>query len=406
VNRTGPAAKDVALLGVIVLAAVLYGLFGRSSSPQTAPSNVAHKGVSTSRIVPVITAKAQLEDFVIRQRTIGILESPAIVVLKSRIDSQVLQQHVHDGQVVKQGDLLFTLDDREIQALIARDQAQLAKDNATLAQAAADLGRKQELITKRVAPQQQLDQATAAYKAAQQTVEADQAVLQADRLKLGYAKLEAPIAGRVGAIRVTPGNLVGVNDAAGLVTITQIQPIRVGFTLAERDLAALRKASAASSPAVVRVYTPGSNTALQIGALDFVDSSVDSASGTIAAKAVFANANLELWPGMYVDVEIDLDIRPGTVMIPAVAIQSGQKGPFVFVAKNDQSADMRVIEVAGIEGDRAALVSGVAQDERVIEGQMRLISGTRVVEAAPDGSKPTGSTQRDVKGASDGGAAR
>jgi multidrug efflux system membrane fusion protein len=407
VNRTGPAAKDVALLGVIVLAAVLYGLFGRSSSPQTAPSNVAHKGVSTSRIVPVITAKAQLEDFVIRQRTIGILESPAIVVLKSRIDSQVLQQHVHDGQVVKQGDLLFTLDDREIQALIARDQAQLAKDNATLAQAAADLGRKQELITKRVAPQQQLDQATAAYKAAQQTVEADQAVLQADRLKLGYAKLEAPIAGRVGAIRVTPGNLVGVNDAAGLVTITQIQPIRVGFTLAERDLAALRKASAASSPAVVRVYTPGSNTALQIGALDFVDSSVDSASGTIAAKAVFANANLELWPGMYVDVEIDLDIRPGTVMIPAVAIQSGQKGPFVFVAKNDQSADMRVIEVAGIEGDRAALVSGVAQDERVIiEGQMRLTSGMRVVEAAPDGSKPTGSTQRDVKGASDGGAAR
>jgi multidrug efflux system membrane fusion protein len=392
---------------VIVLAAVLYGLFGRSSSPQTAPSNVAHKGVSTSRIVPVITAKAQLEDFVIRQRTIGILESPAIVVLKSRIDSQVLQQHVHDGQVVKQGDLLFTLDDREIQALIARDQAQLAKDNATLAQAAADLGRKQELITKRVAPQQQLDQATAAYKAAQQTVEADQAVLQADRLKLGYAKLEAPIAGRVGAIRVTPGNLVGVNDAAGLVTITQIQPIRVGFTLAERDLAALRKASAASSPAVVRVYTPGSNTALQIGALDFVDSSVDSASGTIAAKAVFANANLELWPGMYVDVEIDLDIRPGTVMIPAVAIQSGQKGPFVFVAKNHQSADMRVIEVAGIEGDRAALVSGVAQDERVIiEGQMRLTSGMRVVEAAPDGSKPTGSTQRDVKGASDGGAAR
>jgi membrane fusion protein, multidrug efflux system len=407
VNRTGPAAKDVALLGVIVIAAVLYGLFHRSSSPQTAPSNVAHKGASSSRVVPVITAAAKLEDFVIRQRTIGILESPAIVVLKSRIDSQVLQQHVHDGQVVKQGDLLFTLDDREIQALIARDRAQLAKDNATLAQAAADLGRKQELITKRVAPQQQLDQATAAYKAAQQTVEADQAVLQADRLKLGYAKLEAPIAGRIGAIRVTPGNLVGVNDAAGLVTITQIQPIRVGFTLAERDLAALRKASTAASPAVVRVYAPGSNTALQIGALDFVDSSVDSASGTIAAKAAFANANLELWPGMYVDVEIDLDIRPGTVMIPAVAIQSGQKGPFVFVAKNDQTADMRTIEVAGIEGDRAALVSGVAQGERVIvEGQMRLTSGTRVVEAAPDGSKPTGSTQRDVKGASDDGAAR
>ena len=140
--------------------------------------------------------------------------------------------------------------------MIARDEAQLAKDNAALTQAEADLGRKEELIEKNVAPRQQLDQATAVFKAAQQTVEADHAVIQADRLKLGYAKLEAPIAGRVGAIRVTPGNLVSVNDAAGLVTITQVQPIRVGFTLAERDLAALRRASEASSPAAVRVYTP------------------------------------------------------------------------------------------------------------------------------------------------------
>ncbi len=211
------------------------------------------------------------------------------MVVRSRIESQVLERHVRDGQMVAKGDLLFTLDDREIQALIARDEAQLAKDNAALAQAEADLGRKQELIDKRVAPQQQLDQATAAFKAAQQTVEADQAVLQADRLKLGYAKLEAPIAGRVGAIRTTPGNLVGANDTAGLVTITQLQPIRLGFTLAERDLAALRKASLSPTTAV-RVYTPGSATPLEAGVLDFVDSSVDTTSGTIAAKATFAIA--------------------------------------------------------------------------------------------------------------------
>ena len=138
---------------------------------------------------------------------------------------------------------------------------------------------------------------------------------------------------------MTPGNLVGVNDPAGLVTITQIQPIRVGFTLAERDLAALRKASAASSPAAVRVYAPGTDEALATGTLDFVDSSVDFSSGTIAAKAKFANEKLELWPGTYVDVGIDLGVRPKTVMIPAVAIQSGQKGPFVFVAKDDQTVE-------------------------------------------------------------------
>jgi multidrug efflux system membrane fusion protein len=380
------------------VAVILYRAYEGSTPPTKS---------SGGRFVPVITAKAQLENFGIRRRTIGILESPAIVVVKSRIESQVLEQHVHDGQVVKQGELLFTLDDREIQALIARDQAQLAKDNAALAQAEADLGRKQELIDKRVAPQQQLDQATAAFKAAQQTVEADQAVLQADRLKLGYAKLQAPIAGRVGAIRVTPGNLVGVNDTAGLVTITQIQPIRVAFTLAERDLAALRKASAASPPAAVRVYTPGAATPLEAGVLDFVDSSVDSTSGTISAKAKFANASLELWPGMFVDVEIDLDVRPDTVMIPAVAIQSGQKGPFVFVVKDDQTVEMRTVEVIGIEGDRAALRSGVADGERlIIEGQMRLTNGARVAETSPDGSRPAGNAPKNAKAAADDKAAK
>jgi multidrug efflux system membrane fusion protein len=196
---------------------------------------------------------------------------------------------------------------------------------------------------------------------------------------------------------VTPGNLVSVNDPTGLVTITQIQPIRVGFTLAERDLAALRKASEAALPAAVRVYTPGASTSLQSGSLDFVDSSVDSASGTIAAKAVFPNVNLELWPGMYVDVEIDLDVRPMTVMIPAVAIQSGQKGPFVFVAKEDQTAEMRSIELAGIEADRAALASGVAADERVIvEGQMRLSTGARISEDGPGESNPGDRTKKDA----------
>ena len=330
------------------------------------------------------------------------MESPAVVVVKSRIESQVLEQHVQDGQVVKKGDLLFTLDDREIQALIARDQAQLAKDNAALTQAQADLGRKEELIEKNVAPRQQLDQATAVFKAAQQTVEADQAVLQADRLKLGYAKLEAPIGGRIGAIRVTPGNLVSVNDATGLVTITEIQPIRVAFTLAERDLPALRKASAAPTQPAVRVYSPGSETPLEAGVLDFVDSSVDTASGTIAAKAKFANAALELWPGMYVDVEIDLDVRPKTVMIATVAIQSGQKGQFVFVVKDDDKVEMRTVKVIGIEGDRAAIKSGVADSERiVVEGQLRLTSGARVAETMPDGSAAAGASRKDQKSTPD-----
>jgi multidrug efflux system membrane fusion protein len=394
-----------ALIVLIVVGAVAFRSFGPSSpasSGKSSGQDGKRKGRATQPI-PVITVAAQAEDFKIRRRTIGILESPAVVVIRSRIDSLVLERHVFDGQLVRKGALLFTLDDREIQALIARDQAQLAKDKATLAEAQADLGRKRELIEKRVAPQQQLDQAIATYKAAQQTVEADEAVLQADRLKLGYAKLEAPITGRVGAVRVTPGNLVSANDTAGLVTITQIKPIRAGFTLAERDLTALRKAFARSPPAEVRVFTPGENKLLATGVLDFVDSSVDFSSGTIAAKAKFANAKLELWPGMYVDIEIDLGDRPNTVMIPAVAIQSGQKGPFVFVTTNGQTVEMRYVTLAGGDGDRLAIEKGVKAGERVVvEGQMRLTNAARIKETSADRSEPP--PAKEAKKASDGGA--
>jgi membrane fusion protein, multidrug efflux system len=155
----------------------------------------------------------------------------------------------------------------------------------------------------------------------------------------------------------------------------------------------------------VRVYAPGSDQPLATGALDFVDSSVDFSSGTIAAKAKFANEKLELWPGTYVDVEIDLDVRPKTVMIPAVAIQSGQKGPFVFVVKDDQTAEMRNIDLAGVEGDRAALVKGAAAGERVIvEGQMRLTNGARVTDTASEGGETPGPKRKDAKSASDGGS--
>ena len=193
----------------------------------------------------------------------------------------------------------------------------------------------------------------------------------------------------------------------GLVTITQIQPIRVGFTLAERDLAALRKASAASSAGGRARLCAWDRARPAAGVLDFVDSSVDTASGTIAAKAKFANANLELWPGMYVDVEIDLDVRPKTVMIPTVAIQSGQKGPFVFVVKDDQTVEMRNVELVGIEGDRAAVKSGVADGERVIvEGQMRLTNGARVAEACCRRQQAGEPTAKHAKSASDGKAAQ
>jgi membrane fusion protein, multidrug efflux system len=391
------------LIGIAVLALGAAGLAYRAqTSPDVSSAQTSQRGAGRGGAAPVTTAVAQAEDFAIRRRTIGIIESLAIVVVKSRLESQIVQQHIRDGQLVRKGDLLFTLDDRDIKAAIDRDKAQIEKDEASAERTRLDLERYQRLSATNAIPRQQLDQAIADHKVALATVEADKAQLRNNELRLDYSTVDAPISGRTGAIRVTPGNLVSVNDPLGLVTITQFRPIRVAFTLAERDLDLVRKAYVTKPPAVVRVYAPGEREALATGELEFLDSVVDTASGTIAVKAKFANDDFRLWPGMYVDVEIDLAIRPRTVMIPAVAIQSGQNGPFVFVVKEGQTAEMRKVELAGMEGDRAALASGVEDGEKIIvEGQMRLVDGARVSEgiaskpgaAASDAPKPAGTAR-------------
>ena len=204
----------------------------------------------------MVTVAAEQGEFPVRRRTIGLLESPAVVTVRSRIDSQIIEKHVNDGQLVRKGDLLFTLDDRELKAIIARNEAQLAKDEAARDRANADLTRTQELIARNVAARQQLDEKVADAKAAEATVEADKAQLENDRVRLGFTKIIAPITGRIGVIRVTPGNLVSAGGTEGLVTITQIRPIRVSFTLARarscRRLRAGRRSEAAADGAGLR----------------------------------------------------------------------------------------------------------------------------------------------------------
>jgi multidrug efflux system membrane fusion protein len=283
---------------------------------------------------------------------------------------------------------------------VARDLATIEKDKATAARAEADLKRTQDLASRSVASRQTLDQADADHKAAVATVAADEAALALDRAKLSYTKITAPISGRTGAVSVTAGNLVMANSTTGLVTITQITPIRVSFTLPERDLADLRSAADRPAKAAVRVYNSGETTPRASGELNFIDSSVDTTSGTILAKAGFANTDLSLWPGQYVDVEVDLHVLPNTVTVPTVSIQTGQKGAYVFVTKPDQTVEMRTVTTAANDGDSTAITAGLKPGERVVvEGQVRLADGARVTDAnreraskAPkdDASKETG----------------
>src|SRR4051812_45039348 len=346
--------------------------------------------------VPVMTAAAQSANLPITRTSVGWVEPIATVTVRARIEGEMVERRVQDGQIVKEGDVLFRLDDREIQAQITRDEATLVKDQATLAKTQNDVRRVGELLGKGAASQQQFDVVTADSKVAAANVAADQASLQADRIKLGYTVIRAPISGRVGVVRVTEGNLVRANDSGdGLVTITQMQPLRVSFTLPERDLDLLRAALARKEPTSVRAYAGNDTEPLATGRLNFVDSAVDTLSGTVTAKALFDNKDGRLWPGQYVRVEVDLGLRPHVTTAPLVAVQPSQDGPFVFVVKPDMTVERRPVEVAEARGTVAAIASGLKPGEKVVvEGQQRLKNGTSVIEKAPQASSADTGTSR------------
>lgn len=380
--------KRYAIIALATAAAAFAAY--RVIRPQDGPQPARAERRVEAPATPVTTILAARAEVPVTRRSIGFAEPAAIVAVKSRLDGVIADQHVKEGQEVRQGDLLFTLDDRELTAQVARDEANVERDKATLAQKRADLARQKSLVDKGAGTQQAFDQATADAAVAAAAIKADEATLALDRVRLGYTRITAPISGRLGAIAATPGNAVRANDAsANLVTVTELAPIRVTFTLPERDLALLRAAAAAQRPAKVTAFASGTHEELGSGDLSFVDSAVDIPSGTVSVKALFANEPHRLWPGQYVDVVVALGTMPATLTVPSVALQEGQKGPFVYVVGSDGTAEARPVRVASNENGVAALTSGLSQDEKVvIEGQSRLAPGARVRLAGPQAARP------------------
>ncbi|TPK37825.1 efflux RND transporter periplasmic adaptor subunit [Mesorhizobium sp. B2-5-3] len=352
--------------------------------PQAGAKQAA--GGTGARSASIISATATTADFPVRRYAIGFVSSPAVVSINARVSSQIVSIDVKDGQMVKTGDLLFSLDDRALKAQLAKDQATLAKDQALLASSNSDLQRAKDLVAKQAGTQQTYDQAVAAQKAAAATVDADKATIDADNVQLGFARITAPISGRLGAVNVAVGDLVTTSNGSSststpLVTITQMDPLQVNFNLPESNLALLHKALAKPQQGAVTLTQDGDPTPIGKGTLDFVDSSVDTASGTIATRASIPNADLSLWPGQYVNVVLDAGIMPQMTSVPTVAVQPSQKGPFVYVVKPDNTVEMRPVQVALTEGQNSAISDGLKSGEKVvIEGQTRLKNGAAVHE--------------------------
>jgi membrane fusion protein, multidrug efflux system len=339
------------------------------------------KGSGAPIAVSVVAAVS--EDLPIIESTYGVVKSPSVAAINSRITSQITHIHVKDGQMVKAGDPLISLDDSLLKAQLAKDEAGLQRDQAILNGADLELVRAKGLAIKGAGTKQAYDQAVATQASAAATVAADQSVLDADRAQLAYTKITAPIDGRLGAIQAVIGNLVNGGTAASatnnLMTITQLQPLKVGFQLPERTLAAVQKAIASGAKLPVHIFQNGTTTELESGNLDFVDSAVDTTSGTIAMSATVENKSLSLWPGQFVDLTITTGILKNVVTVPTVAVQQSQTGSFVWKLKDGKTVAITPVVVAHSEGEKTALASGLNVGEQVVtEGQLKLKEGSQV----------------------------
>ena len=328
--------------------------------------------------VPILAAKVVQKTVSDSIRAIGRVEAFSTVDVKAQINGQVMQVHFRQGQDVKQGDPLFTIDPRPFQAALEQAQANLAKDRAQYRQAAADERRYATLLKQNVSSRQQYDQVEATAAALSASIQADEAAVQTARLNLEYTEIRAPIDGRTGDLLVHAGNLVKPDADTAMVVINQVHPVYVAFAIPEQKLPDVREFMAEHKLAV-QVSLPGQQGPVESGELSFIDNSVDAKTGTINLKGEFANTDGRLWPGEFVNTTLVLRDHPGAILVPSQAVQTGQQGSFVFVVQPDMKAAIRPVVIGESIDNQTVVTSGLKPGETVVtDGQLRLIPGATV----------------------------
>lgn len=327
--------------------------------------------------VPVLVAQAAEKQMPLRVHAIGNVETIASVALKSRVDGQIIQVHVRDGQDVAAGDLLFQLDPKPYQSQLEQAQANLAHDQAQLEYLKGQEQRYQDLLAQNFVSKEGYAQVAANFRAAEASVKADEAAVQHARVNLAYTTIKSPIHGRIGKVMLTEGNLVKANDTVPMLVINQLSPIYVNVAVPEQYLGEIRSRQRAA-PLNVEVLPDRNGKPLQ-GRLAFIDNAVDVTTGTIKLRGSFANADKALWPGQFVDAWVTLRDGERALVVPTQSVQTGPNGQYVFVVKADSTAEMRKVEIARTEGPATVLAAGVSAGETVVvDGASRLLPGSRV----------------------------
>lgn len=338
--------------------------------------------------VPVVAATVESRNVPVTVETIGSIEPLSTVGVKSRVDGQMMEAFITEGQFVRKGDPLFTIDPRPFRAKVAEAEANLAKDKALLDNARGDYARYSKLAQGGFSSAQKYDQAKAAAAVLEAAMQVNLAQLERAKLDLEFTSIRAPVDGRLGSVLVDPGNLVKANDST-LVVINQVRPINVAFSVPERHLPEI-KAQMAKSALSVDSFLPGAAATPLRGRVVFVNNAVDTATGTIQLKAQLANDRDELTPGQFVRVSLILHELPGALVVPSQAVQNGQMGTFVYRISPEKRATIAKVKLGPQTANGGIVISDglKAGDVVVTEGQLRLRPGAPVsVAGAGDGNR-------------------
>ena len=328
--------------------------------------------------VPVMADTVVQKTVPLEIRAIGNCQAYSTVEVKSLVEGEINQVHFTEGQDVAKGDLLFTIDPRPFQAALKQAEATLAKDKALAENAKADVKRYEFLIEKQAVARQQYDQILTNAKALEATVRVDQAAVDNAKLTLSYCFIRSPIDGTTGNLRITGGNVIKANDVP-LVTINQIKPIYVAFSVPEQSLGEIKQYEE-KGELKVEAFPTNDETGGEEGTLTFIDNTVDTATGTILLKGTFSNESRRLWPGQFVNVLLILATQPNAIIVPSQAVQTGQEGPYVFVINpEDLTVEARPVVVNRTINNDTIIDKGLAPGEEVVtDGQLQLVPGAKV----------------------------
>ncbi len=381
----------------IVLILLLLGAIGGTVMLVKARARAATSAASAAasaianRVVPILTATVAQRDVPVWLEGLGNVSAFYTVTVKPQVGGQIVDVPFKEGQRVKKGDVLLQIDPRPFAIALQSAQAALARDEANLKNGQLNMDRYKTLSDQKLIATQQYTDQVASVAQLQAQVQADQAQIGAANLNLVYARITSPIDGVTGVRLVDPGNVVQPSDTTGLVVVTQLDPITVLFTLPQDDLPSITKGMA-EGPLTVEARSRDGDNVLGQGKLTVIDNQINESTSTVRLKAVFDNPNLALWPNQFVKARLHIATRRHAVVVPAVVVQHGPQGTFVYVVGEDSTAAVRPVTVEAVQGETAIVSKGLRPGEQVVvEGQAQLRPGSKVAaKPAPSGSAPSG----------------